>query len=100
MRARLQAIALFILAIGLGAGGAIYAGADETAEHMAVQEMLWSKSYNRQLERFGGKAAVLFDDFNRWFASLWHGKSLGLTLIWLSVFAAACVWLVARRYKD
>lgn len=100
MRARLQAIALFILAIGLGAGGAIYAGADEATEHIAVQEMLWSKNYARQLERFGGKAAVAFDDFNRWFASLWHGKSLGLTLIWLSVFASGCVWLVARRYKD
>ncbi|MFN2645143.1 MAG: hypothetical protein ABR570_09140 [Burkholderiales bacterium] len=31
-----------------------------------------SKTYVRQLERFGGKAAVLFDDFNRWFASLWQ----------------------------
>jgi hypothetical protein len=91
---------LFILAIGLGAGGAIYAGAEEAPESMGMQELLWSRSYNRQLQRFGGKAAVLFDDFNRWFAGLWHGKSLGLTVIWLSVLAALCVYLVARRYRD
>jgi hypothetical protein len=100
MRARLHAVALLILAFGLGAGGAIYATADEATEHMGVQELLWSKAYNRDLQRFGGKAAVLFDDFNRWFASLWHGKSLGLAIIWLSVFLGGCVWLVAGRYND
>jgi hypothetical protein len=98
VRSRLYAVVLFILAIGLGAGGAIYASAEEAPEGMGMQELLWSKRYNRDLQRFGGKAAVLFDDFNRWFASLWHGKSLGLTIIWLSLFAALCIYLVARRY--
>jgi len=27
-----------------------------------------------------GEAAVLFDDFNRWFAWLWQGKTLGITI--------------------
>jgi hypothetical protein len=100
IRTRLYVAALLILAAGFGAGGAIYASADEGAENLGMQELLWSKQYTRDLQRFGGKAAVLFDDFNRWFAGLWHGKSLGLTIIWLSVFASGCVYLVARRYKD
>jgi hypothetical protein len=100
IKTRLYVAALLILAAGFGAGGAIYASADEEAENPGMQELLWSRTYNRDLQRFGGKAAVLFDDFNRWFAGLWHGKSLGLTLVWLSVFASGCVYLVARRYKD
>ena len=100
IRTRLYAAALLILAAGLGAGGAIYATADEESDSMGMQELLWSKSYNREVERFGGKAAVLFNDINRWLAARWHGKALGVTIIWLSVFASGCVWLVARRYKD
>jgi len=100
IRTRLYVAALLILAAGFGAGGAIYATADEEAENLRMQEMLWSKRYNRELQRFGGKAAVLFDDFNQWFAGLWRGKSLGLTIVWLGVFASGCVYLVARRSKD
>jgi len=100
LRTRLYAVALFVLAIGLGAGGAIYASAEDEAENAAMQELLWSKRYNRDLQHFGGKAAVLFDEFNRWFAGLWHGKSLGVTIVWLSVCASGGVCLVARRYKD
>ena len=33
-----------------------------------------TKTYVRELERFGGEAAVLFDEFNGWFAARWHGK--------------------------
>jgi hypothetical protein len=99
IRTRLYIAALLILAAGLGAGGAIYATADEEAENLRMQELLWSKRYNRELQRFGGKAAVLFDDFNRWFAGLWQGKALGVTIVWLSVFASGCVYLVGRRYK-
>ena len=100
IRTRLYVAALLILAAGFGAGGAIYATAEEESENMRIQELLWSKRYNRELQRFGGKAAVLFDDFNQWLAGLWRGKSLGLTIVWLGVFASGCVYLVARRSKD
>jgi hypothetical protein len=99
VRARLNAVAALVLAIGLGAGGAIYVSAEEDPG-MSVQELLWSRSYNRELQRFGGKAAVAFDDFQRWFASLWRGKSLGVTIIWLSVCVSGGLYWVARRYKD
>jgi hypothetical protein len=56
-----------------------------------------TKTYVRQLERFGGKAAVLFDDFNRWFAELWQGKALGVTIGWISIAAAAVIFWIGRR---
>ena len=96
-----------MLVVGLSSAAAIYLVADdepESTSYVIVGDAAYpvdptrTKTYVRQLERFGGKAAVLFDDFNRWFASLWHGKSLGLTVIWLSAFAALCVYLIARRY--
>ena len=65
-----------------------------------MQELLWSKTYSRQLQRFGGKASVVFDDINRWLAGRWRGKSLGVTIIWLSAAAGLCVFLIGRRYKD
>jgi hypothetical protein len=52
-----------------------------------------SKQYRHDLERFGGKAAILADDFNRWFAGLWKGKRLAYTLLVLSTGCAlVCFW--------
>ena len=48
-----------------------------------------------QLQHFGGKAAVLFDEFDRWFESLWQGKSLGITVAWISVLVSLGIALFA-----
>ena len=64
-----------------------------------MSEILASKQYARQLQRFGGKAAVMFDEFNRWFAGLWEGKSLAITVAWISVIASLGIYLFARRLK-
>jgi len=55
-----------------------------------------SRMYRRELQRFGGKAALLFDDFNRWFTGLWHGKSLAVTVVWITAFISLGVFLFAR----
>ena len=84
-----------MLILGLCAAGALYLLADEEGEN-ALYEMQISKAYVRQLRQFGGKASVLFDELNRWFSGLWHGTALALTVLWLSVCAAAALFLVAR----
>ena len=56
-----------------------------------------SKSYRHDLERFGGKAAVMADDLNRWFSGLWIGKHLAYTLATLASAAALACFLTARR---
>lgn len=47
-----------------------------------------SKMYRHELERFGGKTALLADDLNRWFSSLWSGRRLAI-LVGLFSFALA-----------
>ena len=40
---------------------------------------------------------VLADDFLRWFNGLWHGRSLALTVAFLSVLVSLCFFLIARH---
>jgi hypothetical protein len=93
-------MAAVILVAGLSVGLAIYLTADDSAAHLALEEMTGSKAYVRQLQRFGGKASVIFDEIGRWFDSLWQGKKLGLTIGWLSVLASLGVYLVGRNSRD
>ncbi len=106
MKGRLYAAALLILAAGLSAGAVLYVNGEDVEEgdgsyvivdgvaHWMPAEM--SKTYVRDLRRFGGKAAVLFDDFNRWFAGLWRGRALGVTVASISVVLAGGLALFAR----
>lgn len=95
-----------MLVAGLSSAAAIYLVADdepESTSYVIVGDAAYpvdptrTKAYVRQLERFGGKAAVLFDEFNRWFAGLWQGKALGITVAWISVFVALVLFALARR---
>lgn len=96
-KTRLRLSALVILALGLASALGIYLAAEDAAPSAALAEMRGSKPYVHQLERLGGKAAVLFDQFNRWFAGLWKGRQLALTLAWITIFIAAGLLVVARR---
>lgn len=104
---RLYLIGVAILIAGLVAAVAIdqtasdersdvirYEIIDGTAYPILASE---SKSYRSDLERFGGKAAVFADDFNRWFAGLWMGKQLAYTVGVLS-FGVALAFFRAGYY--
>jgi hypothetical protein len=54
-----------------------------------------TKMYRRELQRFGGQALVIFDDFNRWFAGLWRGRSLAVTIAWITAIASVGLFLLA-----
>jgi len=54
-----------------------------------------SKTYRREVERFGGKAALMFDDFDRWFVQLWRGKTLAKTVAWISVLVSLGIYVFA-----
>ena len=69
-------MALAILVAGLVGGAAIYVFAD-----------------------YGGKAAMLFDEINRWLAGRFEGKQLGITIAAASVAAALIMFVVAERKK-
>jgi hypothetical protein len=105
LKARLYLGSLAVFALGLCSALLIYATADETPPdaigYIVVDGMKYpiapnqSKRYIRDLERFGGKASVLFDEFDRWFEGLWRGKTLGITLGCLSAMVSVVLFLFA-----
>jgi hypothetical protein len=56
--------------------------------------------YRRDLELYGGKAAMVVDDFSRWFVGLWHGKSLAFTVAGISIFIAFIFFFAANRLQS
>jgi hypothetical protein len=106
LKSRLYASCIAVLALGLCAAvlvrtyaedapeeGVGYVVADGGAPYALTPNQ--SKRYIIDLERFGGKAAVLFDEFDRWFHALWQGKALGVTIAWISVLVASGIFLFA-----
>ena len=79
---RWLAAAAGVLLLGLATGAVVYVAAEEDADSMGFEE---TRAYRHELERFGGKANVLFDQWLRWFSGLWHGKALGVTIAWIGV---------------
>ena len=55
-----------------------------------------SKKYRREVQRFGGKTALLFDDFSRWFAEQWQGKTLARTTAWISILVSLGIYLFSN----
>ncbi|MEI6722708.1 MAG: hypothetical protein WCO67_18235 [Betaproteobacteria bacterium] len=106
LKVRVYLAALAVLGLGMCAAVVVYVNSDEVPEaaigYIVVDGMKYpiaagdSKRYQRDLEMFGGKASVLFDEFTRWFARLWQGKTLGLTLAALSAVVALALFLFAR----
>lgn len=106
LKRRLRLSSLIVLALGLCAALLIYRFAedvpDDSLGYVVVNGTLYplstqdSKKYRREVERFGGKAALAFDDFSRWFAHLWQGKTLAKTVAWISVLLALGIYLFAN----
>ena len=104
---RLFLVSAAILLVGLGSAMAIYLAADDEADgeqgyevtgkyiYPAMNER--SKRYQHDLEMYGGKAAVLADDFNRWFGGLWRGGSLAVTVACISVLLSFGFFVAARN---
>jgi hypothetical protein len=105
LKVRLYLAALAVLGLGMCVAVVVYTTADDAPEeaigYIVVDGMKYpvaageSKRYRRDLEMFGGKASVLFDEFGRWFARLWQGKRLGLTLAALSGIVSLALFLFA-----
>ena len=84
-----------ILISGLGGGCYIYLTAEPTPVSSSEYDRFTSKKYVRELERFGGKFAVVTAELSQWFAGLWHGKSLAITVGILSLLLALLLWFIS-----
>ena len=107
VKKRLYAACAFVFAAGLACAGWIYSRADGGPDLSGAYQIIVvdgvptpiapneSKAYQRELQRYGGRMAVLFDDLGRWWDGLWRGKSLALTVAFLSVLVSLALYFVA-----
>lgn len=82
----LQLVGVCVLVAGLVTALLIYRSADDTDNEGQVYEFVGgeayvtsvreTKAYRHELERFGGRASLLADDFKHWLASLWGAKGV------------------------
>jgi hypothetical protein len=109
LKKRLRLGCLIILVAGLCGATLIYLFAedipDDSLGYVVVNGTVYplatrdSKNYRREVQRFGGKTALLFDDFARWFAERWQGKTLAKTVAWISFLAALGLYLFASYLR-
>ena len=107
LRIFLNLISAIILLVGLGTAIFIYQTADMDSSGALGYQIIGgtvypimpenTKIYRHDLEVYGGKAAVLADDFRRWFNGLWHGKSLAFTIAVITILASFAGFFTARH---
>ncbi len=108
-RKRLYLASIAILFVGMCAATAIYLRAEDSSDFNGAYQVEIingvayptapsdSRAYQRELERIGGKSYVLFDDLNRWIASLFHGRTLAIT-VGVSTFTVSIALFLLGRF--
>src|SRR5512135_861361 len=107
---RLRMIGIVILLVGLISAVGIFVIAERSAASAVGYDIVdgqayaispgSSKRYVHDLEMYGGKAAVMADEFNRWFNGLWQGTPLAYTIAFLSIVTSLGFFFVASRTGD
>ena len=107
MRACLNIISGIILLVGLGSAILIYQTAETDSGgvlgYVVSGGAIYSikpensKVYLHDLELYGGKSAVLADEFRRWFSGLWHGKSLAFTVACIAILISFGFFFTAKQ---
>jgi len=107
MKKRLYAACALVLVAGLGCAAWLYSRAGDGPDISGAYQIVVvngvptpiapneSKAYMRDLQRYGGKMALVLDDINRWWDGLWRGKQLGLTVGLISVIVSLALYFVA-----
>ena len=106
-RAHLNQIAALALMVGLGSALFLYWAAEKDTRGVLGYEAgdgeVYpirtgdSKKYLRELEMYGGKSAVLAEEFKSWFAGLWHGKSLAWIVAGTTLLVSTGLFYAARQ---
>lgn len=94
LTARLRLAAAVVAAGGLGIGGWIWF--TRPAVEATAMEFSRSRAYEFQLERIGGKFAVLSAQIDTWFESLWQGRTLGASIAVASLLVAAVILVIGH----
>ena len=100
-------ISVIILLVGLGSAIYIYQTDEDYSSGVLGYEIIGgssypimaqnSKMYRHDLELYGGKAAVLEDEFSRWIVGLWHGKTLAYTITFITLVTSFGFFFAANH---
>ena len=96
--ARFRLAALVVAVLGLGSAAVVWLTTAETVATTVDRSR--SAAMQNQLERFGGKFAVLSADFSNWFESLWQGRQLATTLVVVTALVAALLLWVGHLASE
>jgi hypothetical protein len=105
-RTCLNLISAMIIVAGLGSSFLIYqmarndtyGASDYEADNRGILSITPenSKLYRHNLEIYGGKFAIIMDDFRRWFVGLWYGKSLAFIIACTTVIISFILFYKAN----
>jgi hypothetical protein len=106
LRKKLFAGCALVLVAGLALAGWIYSRADDGPDLTGAYQIVVvdgvpqpiapneSKAYRREVQRYGGKMALLFDDIGQWWGGLWHGRPLALTVAFITVVVSFALYFI------
>jgi len=107
LKKRLYVISVIVLVIGLSSAIGVYLTAKNNSDSTFGFEVINgnvypidpenSKRYIHDLERYGGKANVLANEFISWFLGLWHGTSLAYSIGCITILVSFGCYLIANQ---
>ncbi len=107
LKTRLYLVTAIVLLTGFGSAAGIYLTAENNSDSVLGYETAGgyvypvapedSKMYMHNLELYGGKVNVLANELVRWFAGLWHGRSLAFTVACISIIISFGFFFAANR---
>ncbi len=106
MRTMLRIMSVAILVAGLASAGVIYWSAANSPDESGYEIIggfvypgggEYNKKYIHDLQLYGGNAAMLSDQFMRWFNGLWHGTQLAYTIAIIAIVLSFVVFVVANN---
>jgi hypothetical protein len=97
LRKRLHWVGTAILAAGLLSAALVYRATPPAGADPDPLESGYSKKDLYDMERIGGKSVVFAVELNEGFESLWHGRRLAGTLVFLSLGGSLVCFFLASR---
>ena len=95
---RCYLVTAVILLTGLGTAVAIYLTAEDIPDN-PFAEFEQSKRYSYEVQRMGGKMALVANDISSWFADMWHGRQLAYTVACITLVIALGYYAIASGIK-
>jgi hypothetical protein len=94
---RMRTASGWVLGLGLGEAGLLYATARPPIPDPLVEDPMDSKRYLRELAVYGGQANVVVTQLREALAVLWEGRNRAYTVAALSILLAAGFRFLGRE---